>query len=225
MTSACTQVSLPLEDGVVLLDIAFTGSDPKHGFLTGTKQTLLETFDGGKNWEPRYIDSVDEEGINYRYNAVSFSGSEGWIVGKPGKPHISTVCIDSFLTGRRHICTGWCVLARMDVGFARVEPLSSAAVHGRQATLPRSTLPRQAWCLLSIMCDVPPQASSSTRRTAVSPGPASRSQTSCPERPSRSRPCPARARQRCAPSQVPSTSPTTLLTHGRQRCKRRSMRH
>lgn len=77
-------VSLPIEDGVVLLDIAFTGSDPKHGFLTGTKQTLLETFDGGKTWEPRYIESVDEEGINYRYNAVSFNGSEGWIVGKPG---------------------------------------------------------------------------------------------------------------------------------------------
>lgn len=69
---------------MVLLDIAFTGSDPKHGFLTGTKQTLLETFDGGKTWEPRYIESVDEEGINYRYNAVSFNGSEGWLVGKPG---------------------------------------------------------------------------------------------------------------------------------------------
>ena len=80
----CLQVDLPVEDGVVLLDIAFTGSDPKHGFLTGTRQTLLETFNGGKTWEPRFIESVDEEGINYRYNSISFSGSEGWIVGKPG---------------------------------------------------------------------------------------------------------------------------------------------
>lgn len=90
--TALSQVSLPIEDGVVLLDIAFTGSDPKHGFLTGTKQTLLETFDGGKTWEPRYIESVDEEGINYRYNAVSFSGSEGWIVGKPGTFSESGLC-------------------------------------------------------------------------------------------------------------------------------------
>lgn len=84
------QVDLPVSDGLVLLDIAFTGTDPKHGFLTGTRQTLLETFDGGKKWEPRYIESVDEEGINYRYNSISFSGSEGWIVGKPGD-FLSTV--------------------------------------------------------------------------------------------------------------------------------------
>lgn len=74
---------------MVLLDIAFTGTDPKHGFLTGTRQTLLETFNGGKSWEPRYIESVDEEGINYRYTSISFNGAEGWIVGKPGAclPH------------------------------------------------------------------------------------------------------------------------------------------
>lgn len=78
------QVELPVERNTVLLDIAFTGSDPKHGFLTGTKQTLLETFNGGKTWEPRYIESVDEEGINYRYTSVSFNGDEGWMVGKPG---------------------------------------------------------------------------------------------------------------------------------------------
>ena len=79
------QVDLPVEPGTVLLDIAFSGSDPKHGFLTGTKQTLLETKDGGKKWEPRYIESVDDEGINYRYSSLSFNGDEGWIVGKPGE--------------------------------------------------------------------------------------------------------------------------------------------
>ena len=68
----------------MLLDIAFSDSDPKHGFLTGTKQTLLETKDAGKTWEPRFIEAVDEEGINYRYTSISFNGDEGWLVGKPG---------------------------------------------------------------------------------------------------------------------------------------------
>lgn len=84
LTPSGVQVDIGTEPGVVLLDIGFTESDPQHGFLTGTKQTLLETFNGGKTWEPRYIESVDEEGINYRYNSVSFHGDEGWMVGKPG---------------------------------------------------------------------------------------------------------------------------------------------
>ena len=45
------QVNLPLEPGVILLDIAFVESDPSHGFLTATRQTILETFDGGKSWD------------------------------------------------------------------------------------------------------------------------------------------------------------------------------
>ena len=88
LASLSLQVDLGTEAGVVLLDIAFSDSDPKHGFLTGTKQTLLETKDGGKNWEPRFIEAVDEEGINYRYTSVSFSGDEGWLVGKPGAPAV-----------------------------------------------------------------------------------------------------------------------------------------
>jgi photosystem II stability/assembly factor-like uncharacterized protein len=95
------QVDLPVEDGVVLLDIAFTGDDPKHGFLSGTRQTLLETFNGGKTWEPRYIESVDEEGINYRYNSISFNGSEGWIVGKPGMQLVSRRHISAHLSQSR----------------------------------------------------------------------------------------------------------------------------
>lgn len=77
------QVELPLEEGVVLLDIGFTGSDPNHGFLLGTRQTLLETFDGGKTWAPRSVEAAADEGFNYRFNSISFSGDEGWIVGKP----------------------------------------------------------------------------------------------------------------------------------------------
>lgn len=53
------------------------------GFLLGTRQTLLETFDGGKTWNPRNIEAARDEGFNYRFNSISFKGSEGWIVGKP----------------------------------------------------------------------------------------------------------------------------------------------
>ncbi|PNW82097.1 hypothetical protein CHLRE_06g273700v5 [Chlamydomonas reinhardtii] len=74
-------VNLPVSQGTVLLDIGFT--DDKHGFLLGTRQTLLETNDGGKTWAPRSIDAARDEGFNYRFNSISFAGKEGWIVGKP----------------------------------------------------------------------------------------------------------------------------------------------
>ncbi|KAK9820550.1 hypothetical protein WJX72_011574 [[Myrmecia] bisecta] len=77
------QVQLPLEQGVVLLDIAFTGTDPNHGFLLGSRQTLLETTDGGRTWSPRSIEAAQDEGFNYRFQSISFNGDEGWIVGKP----------------------------------------------------------------------------------------------------------------------------------------------
>ncbi|PNH04885.1 hypothetical protein TSOC_008911 [Tetrabaena socialis] len=82
LSSEWERVDLPLDKGVVLLDIGFT--DDKHGFLLGTRQTLLETNDGGKTWNPRSIDAARDEGFNYRFNAISFnSAGEGWIVGKP----------------------------------------------------------------------------------------------------------------------------------------------
>jgi photosystem II stability/assembly factor-like uncharacterized protein len=56
---------------------------PRAGFLLGTRQTLLETLDGGKSWEPRSIEAAKDEGFNYRFNSISFNGAEGWIVGKP----------------------------------------------------------------------------------------------------------------------------------------------
>lgn len=77
------QVELPISNEVVLLDLGFTETDPKHGFLLGTRQTLLETFDGGKTWAPRSIQAAVDEGFNYRFNSISFNGDEGWIVGKP----------------------------------------------------------------------------------------------------------------------------------------------
>jgi len=76
-------VDLPVEDDVVLLDIAFVPDEPGHGFLLGTRQSLLETLDGGKTWRKRTLDAAQDEGFNYRFNSISFSGKEGWIVGKP----------------------------------------------------------------------------------------------------------------------------------------------
>ncbi|KAL8138077.1 hypothetical protein V2J09_004078 [Rumex salicifolius] len=73
------RVYLPIDPGVVLLDIAFVPDDPKHG----TRQTILETKDGGNTWAPRSIASAEEEDFNYRFNSISFKGKEGWIVGKP----------------------------------------------------------------------------------------------------------------------------------------------
>jgi len=69
------QVSVPTEAN--LLDLSFV--DAKHGWLTGTSSTLMETTDGGKTWEPRTLD-LDQA---YRLNSVSFSGNEGWIAGQP----------------------------------------------------------------------------------------------------------------------------------------------
>lgn len=53
------------------------------GFLLGTRQTILETKDGGNTWAPRSIPSAEDEDFNYRFNSISFKGKEGWIVGKP----------------------------------------------------------------------------------------------------------------------------------------------
>lgn len=51
--------------------------------MLGTRQTILETKDGGQSWVPRSIASAEEEDFNYRFNSISFRGKEGWIVGKP----------------------------------------------------------------------------------------------------------------------------------------------
>lgn len=53
------------------------------GFLLGTRQTILETKDGGNTWTQRSIPSAEDEDFNYRFNSISFKGKEGWIVGKP----------------------------------------------------------------------------------------------------------------------------------------------
>lgn len=71
-------VSIPTN--VTLSDIAFTG-DRNHGWLVGTKSTLLETNDGGKSWELRQLDLGDEQ--PYTFTSISFVGQEGWVTGQP----------------------------------------------------------------------------------------------------------------------------------------------
>jgi len=70
-------VTLPTEAN--LLDISFNSAD--HGWLVGSRTTVLETTDGGKSWQERPIEVGDEQ--SYRLTAVDFLGSEGWIVGQP----------------------------------------------------------------------------------------------------------------------------------------------
>ncbi len=89
-TTACSQVpsmtanpwqlvSLPTQ--ATLLDLAFTGSEPSHGWLVGTGSTLLETLDGGQSWQERSPEL--ENGSDSRFTSVSFFGQEGWVAGKP----------------------------------------------------------------------------------------------------------------------------------------------
>jgi photosystem II stability/assembly factor-like uncharacterized protein len=69
-------VSLPTD--ATVLDLSFVSKD--HGWLTGTRSTLMETVDGGKTWEPRTLELGDTA---YRFNSISFDGDEGWIAGEP----------------------------------------------------------------------------------------------------------------------------------------------
>lgn len=69
-------ISVPADTN--LQDIGFT-DDKQHGWLVGSKSTLLETTDGGKTWQPKNLDLEE----NYLLSSVSFSGQEGWVVGEP----------------------------------------------------------------------------------------------------------------------------------------------
>jgi len=71
---------IPLPTQEKLFDIGFTDS-PEHGWIVGSNATLLETIDGGENWNPKTIGLDDLQ--NIRLTSVSFYGKEGWIVGEP----------------------------------------------------------------------------------------------------------------------------------------------
>lgn len=69
-------VALPTD--ATPLDVGFVS--PDHGWLVGTRSTLLETLDGGQTWQSRSMLLDDQD---YRFTSVSFSGQEGWITGEP----------------------------------------------------------------------------------------------------------------------------------------------
>ena len=68
-----------IDTEATLSDLGFT-KDPSHGWLVGSRSTLLETFDGGKTWEPRKLELGDQ---NYTFTTVDFEGNDGWVTGIP----------------------------------------------------------------------------------------------------------------------------------------------
>ncbi|MEB3290182.1 MAG: photosynthesis system II assembly factor Ycf48 [Leptolyngbya sp.] len=70
-------VQVPTE--ATLSDIAFTGDD-NHGWIVGSRNTLLETQDGGDTWNIREL-ALDEQ--PYTFTSVDFAGEEGWVTGTP----------------------------------------------------------------------------------------------------------------------------------------------
>ena len=78
------KVDLPID--TVLFDLDFVKDDPNHGWLVGAKGTFLETVNGGKTWVPRAFANLDpDEELTYRFENISFSGNDGWVIGKPIK--------------------------------------------------------------------------------------------------------------------------------------------
>jgi photosystem II stability/assembly factor-like uncharacterized protein len=76
-TNPWQTLQLPTQSN--LQDLAFT-SDPQHGWVVGSDATILETNDGGKNWENRKLELDSDK---YRFTSISFTGDEGWMVGEP----------------------------------------------------------------------------------------------------------------------------------------------
>lgn len=70
-------ITLPSEAN--FQDINFT-EDGQHGWLVGSKSTILETNDGGNSWQPLALELDDER---YLFSSVSFNGQEGWVTGEP----------------------------------------------------------------------------------------------------------------------------------------------
>merc|ERR1712224_263269 len=81
LSSDWEKIDIPTSREIVLLDVDFINDN--DGYLLGTRQTLLETNNGGKNWIPKETSTILDDKINYRFNSISFTNEEGWIVGKP----------------------------------------------------------------------------------------------------------------------------------------------
>lgn len=62
-----------------LSDVAFT-QDPSHGWIVGSRNTLLESQDGGDTWQVRELALGDQP---YTFTSIDFAGNEGWVTGIP----------------------------------------------------------------------------------------------------------------------------------------------
>ncbi|WP_035991171.1 photosynthesis system II assembly factor Ycf48 [Leptolyngbya sp. KIOST-1] len=70
-------IQVPVES--TLSDVAFT-QDPSHGWIVGSRNTLLETQDGGDTWQVRELALGDQP---YTFTSIDFAGNEGWVTGIP----------------------------------------------------------------------------------------------------------------------------------------------
>lgn len=70
-------IALPTE--AAISDVSFAEGG-QHGWLVGSRTTLLESTDAGKTWEPRILELGEQ---NYTFTAIDFNGDEGWLVGQP----------------------------------------------------------------------------------------------------------------------------------------------
>ncbi|MGG6240244.1 photosynthesis system II assembly factor Ycf48 [Nodosilinea sp. AN01ver1] len=70
-------IQVPVDS--TLSDVAFT-QDPNHGWIVGSRNTLLESQDGGNTWEVRELALGDQP---YTFTSIDFAGSEGWVTGIP----------------------------------------------------------------------------------------------------------------------------------------------
>lgn len=70
-------IALPTEASIS--DVAFAKGG-EHGWLVGSRTTLLESTDAGKTWDPRTLELGEQQ---YTFTSIDFSGNEGWLVGQP----------------------------------------------------------------------------------------------------------------------------------------------
>lgn len=70
-------IALPTQATISDVDFA---EDGEHGWLVGSRTTLLESTDGGKTWDPRTLELGEQ---NYTFTSIDFNGNEGWLVGQP----------------------------------------------------------------------------------------------------------------------------------------------
>ncbi len=70
-------IALPTEASIA--DVAFVQGG-EHGWLVGSRTTILESTDAGQTWDPRILELGEQQ---YTFTSIDFKGEEGWLVGQP----------------------------------------------------------------------------------------------------------------------------------------------